>query len=163
MRRIAPQADHSSGPGRLGLIAVLALIVFAVLLPGVALVSPDAGSPGSQASPSTTRTSPPPADAGAGEPVSPTAVEQALVEFRGMIEQGLAEGEITRGADRDIGRKVEEALKEYERDDVAKALEKLQDAQEKVDDAVEKGHITAPTRAEAIRDAIASLGTAMGG
>lgn len=160
MRRIARQPDHSPGPARLAVIAVLALIALAVLVPGV-LVARDAGNSRTQASSSAPATAAP-TDAGAGEPSPPATVEEALERFRRVIEEGLELGEITDGADRDISQKVQEAFHEYEKDEVAKALDKLQDAWEKVDDGVEKGLIIAPARADAIREAIAALGTVMG-
>jgi ArsR family metal-binding transcriptional regulator len=61
-----------------------------------------------------------------------------------------------------VHKKIDEAFKELGDDeDVDKALGKIEDLQEKVGEALEKGEITSSARAQAIDDALEELADAI--
>jgi hypothetical protein len=88
---------------------------------------------------------------------SPTTVDQAVTLLTAVVLEGETAGEIDSKVAQDIEREVDGALGELEKGEPDKALEKLDKAQERVEEALEKGEITSPERAEAIDSAIDGL------
>jgi eukaryotic-like serine/threonine-protein kinase len=108
----------------------------------------------------TTEQSPP----GESPPVEP--VGQSPEEAAGLVLQtvsdGVAAGEITDHAGKDIGHEMDEILRELDHDgDVEKVVEKVGELRQKVSEALEKGEITSEARASAIDDALLGFAEAV--
>jgi tRNA A-37 threonylcarbamoyl transferase component Bud32 len=106
------------------------------------------GTPTQEAPPQTTQ---PPADPVAGAYANLTAV----------LTEGANAGEITEKAVADIGKESEEALADYQGDDLESAAQQLVEAHVKTEEAMAEGEVT-EDRAALIHDAIDRLATAMG-
>jgi hypothetical protein len=73
------------------------------------------------------------------------------------VSEGIAAGEVTGGIVGEVQHKIDEAFKELEEhQDLEKALDKVEELQEKVIEARDKGEITSQARARAINDALTS-------
>jgi eukaryotic-like serine/threonine-protein kinase len=97
---------------------------------------------------------PSPAETSTLAPVKPSPEEAALVVLD-TVNEGIETGEITGHFDHEIRHTIDEILRETDKgEDVEKALEKVDELQEKVSEAFEKGEITSADRASAIDEAL---------
>jgi hypothetical protein len=83
-----------------------------------------------------------------------------VAQLEAILNQGLAQGELTEHAAKEIEKDVEESLREFPVGSLDKALEKLGKAEEKVGEFEGKGEITGG-RADLIRKGISDLAAAM--
>lgn len=121
----------------------------------VGLRSPHSSLP----STSDPQSSPPTTSEPSPEPSSSREAAQHVVD---VVNEGVIADEITGGIVEEVPKKIEEAFKELdEHEDLEKALEKIAELQEKVDEAFEKGEISSPERARAIADALDELSAAI--
>lgn len=151
----------------LAVVLVLALVVGMVLfardafraepprgLPTVSVSSPiPTPSPSPSSSPSP---SPSPSPLGGAAVVS-----QAVDALRSAIDDGVGQGEVSEKAAKDLDHKVDEAEKEYAKDHLDRALEKLDEVDAKTDEAVEKGEISSEDRAALIHERTDDVRSAM--
>ena len=78
------------------------------------------------------------------------------------MSEGIATDEITGKIGGEIPHKIDEAFRELEQhEDLDKALDKIAELQAKVSEALDKGEITSPSRAQAINDALDELAAAI--
>lgn len=111
------------------------------------------GSPAGQ-QPSSVETNSP-----APQQLSPHAAAVAVLD---TVGQGIEMGEITGHLDHEIRHTIDEILREADKDeDVDRLLEKVDDLQEKVSEALEKGEITSADRASAIDEALQAFAEAL--
>jgi eukaryotic-like serine/threonine-protein kinase len=97
---------------------------------------------------------PSPAETSALAPAKPSPEEAALVVLD-TVNEGIETGEITGHFDHEIRHTIDEILREADKgEDVDKSLEKVDELQEKVSEAFEKGEITSADRASAIDEAL---------
>jgi serine/threonine protein kinase len=81
--------------------------------------------------------------------------EEAAVLVLDTVGEGMETGEITGHLDHEIRHSIDEILREARKDeDLDEALDKVDELQEKVSEAFEKGEITSADRASAIREAL---------
>jgi serine/threonine protein kinase len=110
--------------------------------------TPGGGSP-------TTEQSPP------VEPVGQSPEEAAGLVFQ-TVSDGVAAGEVTDEASKDIGHEMDEILRELDKDgDVERVVEKVGELRQRVSEAFEKGEITSEARASAIDDALLGFAEAL--
>jgi len=136
------------------LIAVLAAITVAV---AVGLLG---GEPGKLAVvPSTTL---PPATVSSPPPTTAAllSVDKAVSALEGLVADGRDSGAITPPAANDIEHGVADALKEFEKGDLDKALEMLSELQDKMAELVDKGEIDSSVAGQ-LDQAIDDLAAAM--
>jgi serine/threonine protein kinase len=97
---------------------------------------------------------PSPAETSTLASAKPSPEEAALVVLD-TVNEGIETGEITGHFDHEIRHTIDEILREADKgEDVDKALEKVDELQEKVSEAFEKGEITSADRASAIDEAL---------
>ena len=105
---------------------------------------------------------PPPVETSTLASAQPSPEEAALVVLD-AVGQGIEAGEITGHIDQEIRHTIDEILREVDKgEDVDKALEKVDELQEKVSEGLEKGEITSADRAAAIQEALLSFAEAIG-
>lgn len=94
-------------------------------------------------------------------PQEPSPHEAAAIVLD-TVDEGIEAGEITGHFDHEIRHTIDEILRESDKgDDVDRLLEKIDDLQEKVSEALEKGEITSADRASAIGEALLTFGEAL--
>ena len=177
-----PRPKRPSSPGWIAAVAaaVLTGLLLFVLLPvvfaGDATLDDRAGarSPSSSppitpsSSPSTTpssspSTTPPSSpSASTPSPPEPPSARVAAQHVLDIVNEGIATDEITGKIEGEIPHKIDEAFRELEHhEDLDKALDKITELQAKVSEALDKGEITSPSRAQAINDALDELAAAI--
>ena len=94
-----------------------------------------------------------------GSPTSdPSSVDEAVAQFEALLANGVESGQITDHAAADIQHRVQEGVREYlEHGDLEKGLEKLAEADQKVDEMVEKGEISSSEYADSLHQAISAI------
>jgi serine/threonine protein kinase len=142
------------------LVAVLLLVLLPVLIDGDQ--TPDGGadtrSPQASAESKPSEPSPEPS----GPPPEPPSSQEAAQHVFDVVSEGIAAGEVTGGIVGDVQHKIDEAFKELEEhQDLEKALDKVEELQEKVIEAREKGEITSQARVRAINDALDEFAAAL--
>ncbi len=153
--------------GALVAIAVIAFLLVRAFLgslgsPVVGPTSSSGGPTGRSTQPTTAPSSPATTTpTSSPSPAAGPSVEDAAKHVDDVLSQGVAAGFIDDKAARDIAHHVDDALREYEKDDLDKALEKLDDVNAKIDEMVSKGDITSTEFAAELKAAIQALGTAM--
>ena len=169
-----PRPKRPSSPRWIAAVAaaVLTGLLLFVLLPVVFAgdATPDdragARSPSSSppitpsSSPSTTPPSSP--SASTPSPPEPPSARVAAQHVLDIVNEGIATDEITGKIEGEIPHKIDEAFRELEHhEDLDKALDKITELQAKVSEALDKGEITSPSRAQAINDALDELAAAI--
>ena len=100
-------------------------------------------------------------ETGALAPAEPSPEEAASIVLD-TVGDGIEAGEITGHIDHEIRHTIDEILREADKgEDVDKSVEKVDELQEKVSDALEKGEITSADRASAIQEALLSFAEAL--
>jgi hypothetical protein len=103
----------------------------------------------------------PPGESSPVEPVGQSPEEAAGLVFQ-TVSDGVAAGEVTDHAGKDIAHEMDEILRELDHDgDVEKVVEKVGELRQKVSEAFEKGEITSEARASAIDDALVEFAAAL--
>jgi len=152
----APKRAPPLVPRWIGPVAAAVFVAFLLFLVLLALL---AGDPGSDEGAGAR--SPEPSSA-ADRPPGPPSPRMAAQHVFDVVSDGIGEGEVTGGIVGETQKKVDEVLREIEdHQDLEKALEKIAELQEKVDEALEKGEITSPDRARAINRALDELAAAL--
>ena len=135
--------------------------------------SPQLSSSPATQQPSPAETSPPqlssspatqqpsPAETSPPAPEQPSPHEAATVVFD-TVGGGIETGEITGHFDHEIRHTIDEILRDSDKgEDLDRLLEKVDDLQEKVSEAFDKGEITSADRASAIQEALLSFAEAL--
>ena len=144
------------------LIAVLLLVLLPVLIDGDQTPDGGAGNRSPQSNSSAASEPSEPSPEPSGPPPEPPSSQEAAQHVFDVVSEGIAAGEVTGGIVGEVQHKIDEAFKELdEHQDLEKALDKIQELQEKVIDAREKGEITSRARARAINDALDELAAAL--
>jgi eukaryotic-like serine/threonine-protein kinase len=139
-------------PAAATLVGLLLVVLLPVLFAGDSTPNEGGGARSPQSSPSA-REEPPP---------GPLSASEAAQHVFDVVSEGIAAGEVTGGIVGEIQHKIDEAFKELgEHEDPEKALDKIEELQEKVDEALEKGEIRSPALAQAIDDALDELAGAL--
>ena len=121
----------------LALLGGLAFALLAGETPSGSRVTPSrSASPSRSPTPSDT---PSPSPSATPPPVDP--LESAVVALQDLVSEGVNDGSISDKAAEEIGKGLEEALKEFADGDTEKAVEKLADLEETVDDLVDHDEI----------------------
>ena len=136
-------------PPRRRLVPLLIVVVVLALLGGLASALFGGETPsGSRATPSRSASRSPSASPSATPSPTPSAtappvdpLQSAVDALRNLVSEGVSDGTISDKAADDIGKGLEEALKEFAEGDTEKALEKLADLEETVDDLVDHDEI----------------------
>jgi serine/threonine protein kinase len=139
------------------LVGLLLLVLLPALFAGDGKRDGGAGA----ALPSPASTSPSTNEPSSPPPV-PLSSDDAAQHVLDVVNEGVAAGEVDGKIVGDVQHEIDEALRELEdHEDLEKALEKIAELQAKVSDALAKGEITSPSRAQAIDDALDELATAI--
>jgi serine/threonine protein kinase len=137
------------------LVGLLLLIFFPALFGGDGRPSRGAAATRSQESSSPTTNEP----SGSPEPLSSSEAAQHVLD---VVNEGVAAGEVDDKIVGDVQHQIDDAFKELEdHEDLEKALDKISELRSKISDALEKGEITSPSRAQAIDDALRELAAAI--
>jgi serine/threonine protein kinase len=160
--RLAPPLRHrrrrwwpavlALGVMALAIVLVLAL-VFTGRLAEQPAPAPTASTPAAS-SPSPSPTSPP-------EEPGILSIGAAIAALETVLEQARDSREISPKAANDIANRANEALREYEKGNLDKALEKIGEARDKLDEMVDKGEIASPDAADRIDRALSDLAAAL--
>jgi eukaryotic-like serine/threonine-protein kinase len=141
-----------------GVVAVIVLITLLTADSHAGRTTASARSQHPSASPAATQASP-------LETASPTighaTPEAAASALLAAVDAGMEAGEITDHFGNDIRHGIDEVLREMDKEeDVDKALEKVDEIQSKLSEAIEKGEITS-SRASTIDSALVELAAAL--
>jgi len=140
------------------LVAVLLLVLLPVLTAGDPTPDDGSGTRSPQSNPPAASETPEPSP----EPSEPPSSQEAAQHVFDVVSEGIAVGEVTGGIVGEVQHKIDEAFRELEEhQDLAKALDKIAELQEKVSEARENGEITSPARARAINDALDEFAAAL--
>jgi serine/threonine-protein kinase len=150
--------------GAIGLVAILGIVGAAVLLGGP---EPASEGPGTTRSPERTPSpSPSPSPTSSPSPspsasvVPDGAVEAAVASLAAIVEEGVAEGNITEKAAGEIRKHVEESLRQFADGNTSEAIAKLEDVETEIDGYVEHEEV-AHSEEQALDRALEDLIEAM--
>jgi hypothetical protein len=143
----------------------VALLALGLVLPAVI------GGPNDTPKPTTPAVSSPPASPSVTSPPAssspsisprPSTLDDAVTQFRNLLETGVASGAIDDHAAGELSKGVDETLKEFiDHGDAQKAAEKLQEASDKVDEFLSDGTITSQDFAAELHRSIDAIGAQM--
>ncbi len=159
--RAAPP-PRAQGPRWALWLTVLGALVAIALIASLVLAGLSRGPFGGlrRSSPTATASSTRPPPSSTPKERNPMSVQDALNNLALILAEGVSNGDISRHAANEIGKDVDQALRNYQEGDLEKALEDLNELGAKVEEMESKGEIGAdlPTR---IRQAISDLKAAM--
>jgi serine/threonine-protein kinase len=119
----------------------------------------ETSTPDPSSSPTTQQ--PSPVETSTLAPAQPSPEEAALVVLD-TVGEGIEAGEITGHIEKEIRHTIDEILREADKgEDADKSLEKVDELQEKVSEALDKGEITSADRASAIQESLLSFAEAL--
>jgi len=156
-----PARRHRWGPWLVGLGALLGIaLIGALILAGMSRRPTEGVGPRSR--PTTQSPSPSPSPTASPRLVreGPLSVQAALDQVALLLNEGIENDDISRRAANEIDKEVEDVIKEYERGELQKALEKLDELQGKIQELESKGEIESPM-ASLLGEAISDLAAAM--
>ena len=151
-------------PGAVALLGV-ALLALGVVLPRVVggpNDTPKPTTPPSSSPPASPSVTSPPASPSPSASPTPSTVDDAVAQFRNLLETGAASGAIDDRPAGELSHDVDEAVKEFfDHGDAQKAAEKLQEASDKVDQFLTDGNITPHDFAARLHRSIDAIGAQM--
>ncbi len=159
--RAAPPR-RAQGPRWALWLTVLGALVAIALIASLVLAGLSRGPIGGlrRSSPTATASSTRPPTSSTPRERTPMSVQDALNNLALILAEGVSNGDISRHAANEIGRDVDQALRNYQNGDLEKALEDLNELGGKVEEMESKGEIGAD-RPTQIRQAISDLKAAM--
>jgi serine/threonine protein kinase len=156
-----PARRHRWGPWLVGFGALLVVALIGTLI--VAGLSRQPTETGPRSRPTTQTPSPSPSPTASPTALvreGPLSVQAALDQLALILNQGIEDDEISRRAANEIHKEIEDVIKEYERGELQKALEKLDELQGKIQELESKGEIESPM-ASRLGEATSDLAAAM--
>jgi serine/threonine protein kinase len=160
----SPPADGASlrtRRWRAALIIGAALLGLALLIAVVIAALGDARRAATGRTPRGSTTTPAQSPTTSSDSTVIPGLSAAVAALEGVLEDGIKAGEISRKAGDEIAREANKALDDFEKGNADKALERLSELRDKVDEMQEEGEITSPERADQVKLAIANLRAAM--
>jgi eukaryotic-like serine/threonine-protein kinase len=122
----------------------------------------ETNSPHVSDSPAVQEPSPVEATSPVPETPSEPSPEEAAAVALATVGEGIETGEVTGHIDHDIRHAIDEILRETDKgEELDESLEEIDKLLEKVSEALEKGEITAASRASAIQDALLGFAEAL--